>query len=123
MVEKSCLFLFLAIVGIFSLLILSKTLEPPLTTMNHISEKDINQHVKVQAAISSIITPKNQDFQILTLEDKTGNLTAISNSISNLKSNKSKVYFFTGKIQEYTNEKTNKSELQLNINKIQDVEA
>jgi DNA/RNA endonuclease YhcR with UshA esterase domain len=121
MVEKSYFFLALSLAGIFLLLFLSKTLEPPLSPINQLSEKNLNQQVKVQASITSIITPRGYDFQILVLQDKTANITAILDSLTNLTSNKTKTYFITGKIQEYSNTHTNKSELQISINKIREI--
>jgi DNA/RNA endonuclease YhcR with UshA esterase domain len=125
MIQKKYLFLILALIGILLLLILSQNLEPSQIQISNISENLINQQVKLQANIINIIDFKDKNFQILTLGDETGNITAISNYPSNSNSslssiiNKTQQYIITGKVQQYKNPKTNLTEPQININTIE----
>jgi DNA/RNA endonuclease YhcR with UshA esterase domain len=112
--EKRIFFLLLiSLAGIFFLLLLSLIIPPKTLKINQITEKNLNQQIQIQAKIISITDFPKSEFQILTLKDETGNITATSNSNRQLKINQSKIYMFTGKIQEYENE------IQLSIDKIQ----
>lgn len=112
---KELFFLGLAIVGIAILLIISNSTFEKIN-INRLSEKNLNQNIQIEARVTHIRDYPKQNFQVLTLKDSTGNLTAISNSEKQLKLNKNQTYIFRGKLEEnfYNNTRT----LQLNIDKI-----
>jgi len=104
--------LIISILGIFFLLFLTRINSPEEIAIKDISKDILNKEVVLQVKIVNLRDFPKSNFQILTLEDQTGNITATSNSATQLKINKSKVYLITGIIQEY------KNEIQLSINKI-----
>lgn len=111
--EKSRRFLILSVISIFLLLLLSQTLSPKNQEIASLTKDHINSKVAITARVLNqrIIDP---DFQILTLQDKTGNITAILDSNLKVNLNKSKEYIFIGRVQEY------EKQIQINILKIRE---
>ena len=107
---KICLVL--SLIGILVLLFLSAKLEPQQKNISEITNADFNKEIKIIAKISSIREFPDKNFQIMTLKDETGNITAISSSNSHIELNRTKEYAIIGRVQEYNRT------LQLNINRI-----
>jgi hypothetical protein len=110
MLQKKYIFLILAIIGILLLALISNIIQPEKLKISSITKADINKRIQLEANIK--ISYEKPGFQILTLSDKTGNITAITNSNKHISYNYSKIYLIQGKIQEYN------STLQINIDKI-----
>jgi DNA/RNA endonuclease YhcR with UshA esterase domain len=112
MEKRRAIFLIISLIGILMLLFLSQTLEPKTKAISEITEKNINEIVKIQGQITDAREYNNKTFQVLTIKDKTGNISAIMNANNPIVINKSKTYSIIGGVQTY-----NKS-LQIAINKI-----
>ena len=91
--------LIIALLGIFSLLLLSFFIDPKLTKINSINEDLINQKVKVQGDIISIKNYKESNFQVISLGDKTGKIDITASPMINLTNNQTIIVI--GKINEY----------------------
>lgn len=104
----------ISILGILALLIISNTLEPKTTSINKLTEKQINQKVKISGQLIKVYQDKNKesDFQILTIQDKTGEIKAILNSNQNFTKYKNQSLIVIGAIKEY------KNELEIQVEKI-----
>jgi len=106
--EKRILFLLiLSLTGILLLATLNLIIPPKETTIKNLLENKnsyANKEIQLEANIIKVTDFPKSSFQILILEDKTGNITATSNSPRQLNINKSKSYIITGKLQEYKNE-------------------
>jgi len=108
----------LSLLGIFVLLFLSKTLEPPISTISSLNTSDIGTSIKLVGTISAIREYENSAFHIFTITDSTGKIKAITNAQDSLKTiiKNGTNYEVTGKIEEY-----NKT-LEINVNKIKNVD-
>jgi len=104
--------LVLSLLGIFLMLFISRHAEPQKILINNITKSMLNQQVKIAGKIISLKNFENQSFQLLTISDSSGKITATANSQIPLKLNLSKNYEIIGKIDEY-----NKT-LQINSEKI-----
>ncbi len=110
---KPEIFLILSLIGMLSLLLFLIFLEPKqITPISKITQKNINQEIKIKAEIITIRDFPKERFQILKLKDNSGNITAVSNSAKALNIQQNQSYVFTGKIQEYNHS------IQMNINQI-----
>lgn len=103
-----------SLLGIMILLFLSTTIKPEKSNIADITEKNLNEIVKVQGKIISIREYNNQTFQVLKIRDETGTIDATSNSKTGLKEriNISQDYMIIGKVSEY-----NKT-IQISINQL-----
>ena len=81
--------LIISLIGIFTLLILLNTLPPKQLKISEIQNKHLNQQVQIKGTLTSIKNYQESDFQILTIEDSTGEIQATLNKISNLTINSS----------------------------------
>lgn len=95
----------ISILGILLLLFLSNIIEPKLTNIKNIGTLGLNKKVQLKGQITSLKSYKNQDFQIITLKDKTGKISVIINK-PNRKLSLSEEQEITviGRITEYKNE-------------------
>ena len=87
----------IAILGILILLFLA-TIEPELTTINTITNKQLNKIVKIQGQIINIKTINN-NFQIISIKDNTGKIDITVNKQLNL--DKNQTIIVTGQVKEY----------------------
>ncbi len=101
-----------SLIGILLLFALSGLLAPPLTDIADISEKNLGERLALQGNFTSIKNFDDDNFQIIHMKDKTGNITIVSNSKSPIIINKSVTYIVTGEVQLY------KGELQINADEI-----
>lgn len=106
---KICLAL--SLFGILLLTFLSSHLTPKEYNIINITENDIDNYVTIKGQISEIRNFEENEFYILTITDKTENITGTLNS-KNLSINKTQEYLISGKITKYENE------TQINIEKI-----
>jgi len=97
----------ISLFGILILLLLSNIIQSPIISISEIGSQHINKQITIKADIINIKNYEN--FQVLILEDYTGNISAIINSNKLKRINNT---IITGKVQEY------KDNLQININKI-----
>jgi RecJ-like exonuclease len=104
--------LVLSLLGILLLLYISIKIQPLFLEIALIDSNQLGKNIQLNAKIIQIRDFPQKSFQILTLEDKTGKITATTNSRTSLKINQTEEYSIYGKIQEY-----NKT-LQVNIDKI-----
>lgn len=98
-----------SLLTILLLLFLANTLEPKSTPVQNITNKDLNKKIKIQGTIIKI--QNKNDFQIITIQDSTGQISIIANS-KIPKNHKSKNITITGTISEY------KNNFQINADKI-----
>ena len=103
-----------SLIGVMLLLFLSSMIKPELSSIGSITEKNINELVRIEGKIISIREYNNQTFQVLKIKDSTGTIEAISNSKIGLKDklNMSKDYTIVGKVSEYNNT------IQISINQL-----
>ena len=101
----------LSLVGILILIFLSSHLEPEVISISNITEKNLDEKIKIIANITEIRNFKEKNFQLITLKDSTGSITGTTNA-KNLSINQNQTYIILGKVSEY-----NKT-LQINIDKI-----
>jgi DNA/RNA endonuclease YhcR with UshA esterase domain len=111
MEAKLKIVLILTILGILALSFISN-LNPPQINIADINEKFLGKRVMLESKIINIQEFPDKSFQILILQDKTGNITATSNSQITLDLNKNQTYIIIGKIQKYN------QALQLTIDEI-----
>jgi hypothetical protein len=104
--------LILSLLGILILIFIVGQMPPKKMTIVQITTKEIGQDVELQGKIIGLREFPAKSFQILTIEDYSGQMTATANSKIMLKINNSQEYIFIGKIEEY-----NKT-LQLKLDKI-----
>ncbi len=107
------IFFVLSLISILILAFISQHIEPQKLNIADITEKNLNQNIRVEAKIISLKNFENQSFQILNLKDETGIITATANSRNPFKLDLSKNYTILGKISEYNNT------LQISIDKIE----
>lgn len=101
----------ISLLGIFTLLLLSNTLQLKLINISEISSKDLNKKVKIQGEIIKIKNYNQNNFQVIEIKDETGNIEfLISNS--NLTLNKTQNVIITGRVTQY------KDRLQIQAEKI-----
>ena len=98
MIKNKTLLIF-SILGIFLLLIISKTIEPPLVKIKSLDETYIDKTVKVTGKIIDIHNVKSS--QTLTLQEDLSKINIFINSKQNLTPNST--ITVTGKIQKYNN--------------------
>ncbi len=94
----------LVVLGILFMLFISFNLNPSQTTrISNITEKNLNQLVKIEGQIISIKEYSNNTFQVLKIQDKTGVIEATASSNNDLKSkiNFSLNYSILGRVSEY----------------------
>ncbi len=93
---------------------LSTTLEPRVLAISNITEKNLNQRVKIIGTIEQIREYNNNTFQVLTLTQENSSIKAIASSRNSLVPliEKSKTYEITGIIEK------NNQTLQINIAQI-----
>lgn len=89
----------LSLLGVFLLLVISNSFTPKQINIENITNSSLNQNVAVICNITKVINLDNYDFQILTLEDKTGSIKAITNSKKDLE--KIDNVIVEGKVIEY----------------------
>jgi len=99
-----------SLIGILLLLFLSNILQPKLTNIGDINNKLINKKIKAQGQIFSIKTYEDKNFQVISIQDKTGKIDITSSKILNLTN--SQTITIIGAIKEY------KGHLQIQADKI-----
>ena len=98
----------ISLLGVITLLILTNTLEPKLTSINKITIKELNKKVKIQGKIINIKNYENSRidelFYILTVSDTTEEIEVILNikKTLNLKINQNVT--ITGRVNTYKNQ-------------------
>lgn len=97
--------LIISILGTLFLLLLSNIIEPKLTSIEDIDTLELNKKVQLKGQITSLKSYKNQDFQIITLKDKTGKINIILNQLpKKLNLSEEQEITVIGRITEYKNE-------------------
>lgn len=91
----------ITLLGILVLIIISTILQPPLVTIASISSKSLNQNLKISGHVTSSKIFEDSNFQLITLQDKTGNITITLNSLIKITNNQSLTVM--GKVIEYEN--------------------
>ena len=109
---KSTLIIFL--IGLFILLILVNTIQPKQVKISEINKSLLEKSVEISGEIINIKSFEESNFQIISLEDKTGKIDITLNKITNLTNNQSILVF--GKVTEYIQE--NSSTIQVQAEKI-----
>jgi DNA/RNA endonuclease YhcR with UshA esterase domain len=112
MEKRLAVFIIMSLIGILLLVFLSQKLEPKTMSISGISEKNLEQSVKIRGQIVNAREYNNKTFQVLTVKDQTGNITAIMNLNTEITINKSKNYSIIGKVQAYN------QTLQISIDRI-----
>ncbi len=100
METKQKLFLIASIIAIFSLLLLSKVIEPKTMLISDITDKNINQLIKVIGKITSQKDYEGKSFQVLTIKN-ISSIQITTNAKSKLELNYSQTYAIIGKVTEY----------------------
>jgi len=100
----------IAVIGIFSLLILANALPIKQYKIKDINNNLIEKKIQVQGQITNIKSYKESDFQVITLNDDTGNIDITIDNIQNLTKNKTIVVI--GKVKTY------KKDIQIQADKI-----
>lgn len=116
MENRQKLTLIISLAGILVLLFLSNFLEPrTITPISNITKENLNQILMVEGKITGLMEYNNKTFQVLTISDSTGSITATAGSKSSIaeRINASLTYRATGKIQIYN------STLQISINRLE----
>lgn len=93
--------LLLSLIGILLLIFIASQISTKKVDIGDITEKDLGHNVKIEAKIVGLREFPEKSFQILTLEDSSGQMTATSNSDTMLNLSKNQDYLFVGKIQNY----------------------
>lgn len=112
MEKRQALLLVLSLIGILILLLLSQKLEPKLRDISGITKKNLDETVKIRGLITEAREYNNNTFQVLTIKDSTGNISAVMNAEHEVEINKSKNYTIIGKVQSYN------QTLQISISKL-----
>ena len=99
-----------SLISIFFLLFLSNILNPKLTTIDQINNKQINKNVQVSGEIFNIKSFNESDFQVISIKDLTGKIDVTTNKILDLSKNQNIIVI--GTIKEYN------EFLQIQANKI-----
>jgi RecJ-like exonuclease len=112
--KRISIFLVLSLIGILFLGVINLLL--PATTMNiyEINKNQLDKEIKLKVKIIEVVDFPKSSFQILTLQDETGEIKATSNSEHQLNITLNKFYTVSGKITEYNNT------IQISINKIEE---
>ena len=90
-----------SVIGILILLILSSILEPKLSNISELKNKQAYEKVRVQGQLTNQKTI-NPSFTILTVKDQTGSIDVLVNKNPEFKINST--LQVTGKITEYQNQ-------------------
>lgn len=98
---------------ILTLLYLSNIIEPKLQNIEDITEEQLNQKTKIIAQIQTI--QDHEGFQIITVEDSTGEIDVLTNSKEPIKKTENDILII-GRITEY------EDELQITADKIIEIE-
>ena len=112
MEKRQALLLILSLFGILILLFLSQTLQPEVKNISDITEKNLGEVIKLKCQIMGAREYNNKTFQVLTIKDSTGTISAVMNADNQIIINKSKNYSIIGKVQAYNRT------LQISINKL-----
>ena len=111
--------LIIALLGIFILLLMLNFIEPKLKNISEITIKDLNKNVKIQGEIASIKkyeTKTKENFLIITIKDKTGEIDILvgnsENHLPNRQLTKNQTLTIIGKVSQY------KDNLQIQTEKI-----
>ena len=102
----------ISLIGIFLLLTISNLLQPNVISIDQITNKQLNKQIKISGQITNIKTYDKSNFQVITIQDKTGKIKATLNNPINITKNPNTTLEITGKVSEY------KGELQIQANKI-----
>lgn len=100
---KTGIVLTFALLGIILLLFINHQIQPKIISISNITSNQIDERVSILATITKIITFKENTFQILTLQDKTGKIEATLFSNERLNINETQLYLITGKLSIYKN--------------------
>jgi len=94
----------ISLVGILFLLFLSNIIPPPIINIKDITEKELNNQIKIIGEVTSIKNFERYNFQIITLKDNSGEISAIIDykNLPNLKT-KDKIILI-GKVDLYNKE-------------------
>ena len=112
MEKRQAVFLIISLIGILALIFLSQILEPERKDISKITERNINEIIKIRGQVTDAREYNNKTFQILTVKDATGAISAIMNAKSLIEINKSRNYSIIGKVQIYNNT------LQISVNRL-----
>lgn len=113
MQKRLAVYLILTLLGILLLFSLNFLINPQKLTINQITKEELNEQIILKAKVTEVIDFPKSSFQILYLRDKTGNITATSNSNKQLNITIGRIYLLRGKITEYNHT------LQIAIDKIE----
>ena len=113
MQKRLAISLTISLLGILLLFSLCLILQPQKTTISQITKERLNEQIKLETKIIKVIDFPASSFQILTLQDSTGKITATSSADKQLKLTINKSYLIYGKITEYNHT------LQIAIDKIE----
>ena len=100
----------ISLIGILTLLIISNTIQPKLININQITNKQLKKQIIISGQITNIKTYDKSNFQVITIQDKTGKIRATLNNPINITKNQNLI--ITGKVSEY------QGRLQIQANKI-----
>lgn len=103
--------LIISIIGILLLLVLANTQTPKLIKIKDINKQLLDKKIQVQGKIQSIKTFKEENFQIITIQDSTGKINVILDNPINI--TKNQTLTIIGKVAEY------KDTLQIQADKIE----
>jgi len=109
----------LALFGILVLVFIASHISPRQIVISDITNASMNEEIQVIVQITSIREYNNDTFQVLTLKDSTGNISAIANSKTGLKDkinvSQRNNYSISGIVQDYN------GSIQININEIRKI--
>lgn len=91
----------MALLGIFALIILNQTLEPPTILISEISPRYLNQEIKVQGTIQSIASTPG--LYIITLKQNNATIPIIAFRNQNVQLNKDTQVEVRGSVSKYQN--------------------
>jgi DNA/RNA endonuclease YhcR with UshA esterase domain len=101
MQKRLALCLIATLLGILLLFSLNLLIKPQEITINNITKEKLNEKIEITAKVVEVVDFPESSFQILYLRDKTGNITATSNSNRQLNITIGQIYTLIGKITEY----------------------
>lgn len=89
----------IALIGILLLLFLANTLEPKQINIEDIDDKSLNTKVQIKGEILSIRKYEKSDFQVMSVEDKTGKIEITTDKILNITKEQEIIVF--GRVKQY----------------------
>ena len=92
-----------SIIGILILLFISTISEPDLIPIKEITDKNLNQQVKIQGSIENIKSFKDYDFIILSVQDETRKIDVLLDKTPEFVLAKNQKITCIGKVSQYQN--------------------